>query len=193
MAVTQKEIARRAGVSCATVSRVIRNPAAVRHQLTSQVYAAMRELGVEIKGGELAEEARNNILVVVSDFTYSLYGEFVAGIAGIAAEKGINLVLCNSGGDLSIERASVHNACRGGYAGIIFITAEDTTEYREMVSQATIPVVFLNRKIEGLDYDSVLLAHFETARIAVRHLLEQGHRKIAMLSTDTDSTNTRAE
>lgn len=193
MAVTQKEIARRAGVSCATVSRVIRDPSLVRRQLAQQVWTAMRELGVEPRDGELAEHKRNDLLVVVNDFTYSLYGGFIAGIARTAAEKGLNLVLCNSEGDLSVERASVNNACRSGYAGVIFVTAEDTTEYREMVAGITIPVVFLNRKIEGLDYDSVLLAHFETARVAVRHLLEQGHRRIAMLSTDTDSTNTRAE
>ena len=74
MAVTQKEIARRAGVSCATVSRVIRDPSLVRRQLAQQVWTAMRELGVEPRDGELAEHKRNDLLVVVNDFTYSLYG-----------------------------------------------------------------------------------------------------------------------
>ncbi|MBS6865714.1 MAG: LacI family DNA-binding transcriptional regulator [Oscillospiraceae bacterium] len=193
MSITQKQIAQKAGVSCATVSRVLRSPSSVRRQLSSQVYAAMRELGVKAQSGELLEETRNDILVVVNDFTYSLYGEFITGISNIAAEKGMSITLCNSCGNLSVERNAVNNACRGGYVGIIFVTAEDTTEYREMVAQATIPIVFLNRKIEGLDYDSVLLSHFETARIAVRRLLEEGHQKIAMLSTDIDSTNTRAE
>ena len=47
MAITQKEIAARAGVSCATVSRVIREPQAVRPHLANRVLAAMRELGLE--------------------------------------------------------------------------------------------------------------------------------------------------
>ena len=191
--VTQKEIATQAGVSCATVSRVIRNPQAVRPRLANKVLTVMREMGLEIKGSDLMPEQCINILVVVNDFTYSLYGDFISGISEMTNEKGLNLVLCNSQGDFSVEKKAVSDACRGGYIGIIFVTAEDTLEYREMLSQISIPIVFLNRKIEGLDYDSVLLSHFETARIAIRHLQDMGHRKIAMLSTDSESTNTRAE
>ena len=193
MAITQKEIAARAGVSCATVSRVVRNPQAVRPHLANQVLAVMREMGLEIKGTDLVPEQCIHILVVVNDFTYSLYGGFISGIAEMTNEKGLNLVLCNSQGDISVEKDAVSAACRGGYIGIIFVTAEDTPEYREMLGHISIPIVFLNRKIEGLDYDSVLLSHFETARIATRHLQDMGHRKIAMLSTDSESTNTRAE
>jgi len=193
MPITQKEIAARAGVSCATVSRVIHDPKAVRPPLANKVLAVMRELGLEIKGTDLVPEQCINILVVVNDFTYSLYGGFIAGISELTNERGLNLVLCNSQGDLAIERNAVSAACRGGYIGIIFVTVEDTPQYREMLGHISIPIVFLNRKIEGLDYDSVLLSHFETARVAIGHLQDMGCQKIAMLSTDSESTNTRAE
>lgn len=193
MAITQKEIAARAGVSCATVSRVIREPQAVRPHLANRVLAAMRELGLEIKGTELVPERSIHILVVVNDLTYSLYGGFIAGISEATNERGLSLVLCNSQGDLEVEKNAVSTACRGGYIGIIFVTAEDTADYRELLRHISIPIVFLNRKIEGLDHDSVLLSHFETARIATRYLHDMGHRRIAMLSTDSESTNTRAE
>ena len=170
MAITQKEIAARAGVSCATVSRVIREPQAVRPHLANRVLAAMRELGLEIKGTELVPERSIHILVVVNDLTYSLYGGFIAGISEATNERGLSLVLCNSQGDLEVEKNAVSTSCRGGYIGIIFVTAEDTADYRELLRHISIPIVFLNRKIEGLDHDSVLLSHFETARIATRYL-----------------------
>ena len=192
--VHQKDIAERAGVSYATVSRVLRSPEKVRPQLTELVHQAMRELGLEVEGGELREARRAyNVLVIVNDLAYSLYSSFLTGIAQNCNERGLSMVICNSGGDIAVEKKAIDTAVRGSYVGVIFMTAEDTQPYRDMIREITIPVVFLNRKIDGMDYDSVLLAHFETAQQAIRSLLKAGHRRIAMLSPDKDTTNVRAE
>ena len=194
MSLTQKEIAARAGVSCATVSRVLNAPEKVRPQLANLVYKTMQEMGFEISGSEIRQvQQAYNVLVVVSDMSYSLYSSFLVGISQMCNAHGLNLVVCNSGRDLFVEQRAIDMACRGGYVGIIFVTAENTQPYRDMVRQIRIPVVFLNRKIEGTEHDSVLLSHFETACLAVRRLLEAGHRHIAMLSTTEESINTRSE
>lgn len=194
MQLSQKEIAARAGVSCATVSRVLNAPEKVRPQLANQVYKTMQEMGVEINGSEIRQvQQAHNVLVVVSDMAYSLYSSFLVGISQKCNAQGLDMVVCNSARDLSIEQRAIDTACRGGYVGIIFVTAENTQQYRDMVRQIRIPVVFLNRKIEGTDHDSVLLSHFETACLAVHRLLERGHRHIAMLSTTEESINTRSE
>lgn len=62
-----------------------------------------------------------------------------------------------------------------------------------MLSEISIPVVMLNRKIDGINYDSVQLAHFDSAQTAVRYLQKMGHQRIALLTTKTESTNTRDE
>ena len=194
MSLTQKEIAARAGVSCATVSRVMNSPEKVRPKLANLVYKTMQEMGLEIDGTEIRQvQQAYNVLAVVSDMSYSLYSSFLVGISQMCNEHGLNMVVCNSGRDLSIEQRAIDMACRGGYVGIIFVTAENTQPYRDMVRQIRIPVVFLNRKIEGTEHDSVLLSHFETACLAVRRLLETGHRHIGMLSTTEESINTRSE
>ncbi len=59
-----------------------------------------------------------------------------------------------------------------------------------MMNEISIPVVMLNRKIDGLNYDSVQLAHFDSAQVAVGKLEKMGHRRIALLTTDIESTNT---
>ena len=193
MQVTQKEIAEYAGVSRATVSRVFNNPELVKSHLVNKVYKAMRELGVEINGSEISEEKRNSVLVVVNDFTYSLFASLISGVAEALNREHLTMVLCNSGGDVSVEKEYVMMACREGYVGIIFVTALDTPEYRNMLSEISIPVVMLNRKIDGINYDSVQLAHFDSAQTAVRYLQKMGHQRIALLTTKTESTNTRDE
>lgn len=193
MQVTQKEIAKYAGVSCATVSRVFNNPEIVKPYLVNKVYKAMRELGVELNGSEISEEKRNSVLVVVNDFNYSLFGSLTAGVAEALNHNHLTMVLCNSGGDVSVEKEYVMMACREGYVGIIFVTALDTPEYRKMLSEIPIPVVMLNRKIDGINHDSVQLGHFDSAQTAVRYLQKMGHQRIALLTTDVETTNTRDE
>ncbi len=194
MSVSQKDIAARAGVSCATVSRIMNDPEKVRPQLAKKVYQAMQEMGFELDGTILRQgQQERNVLVLVSDLSYSLFSRFLAGISQACNRLHLNMVVCSSGHSLETEKEAVLNASRCGYLGIIFITAEDTQPYRDMIRQIQLPVVFLNRKIEGMDRDSVLLSHFETAQAAVRFLLHRGHHRIAMLSVDQESTNTRAE
>lgn len=190
---TQKEIAKRAGVSCATVSRIMNNPELVKPYLANKVYRTMRELGIEICGNTLSEEKRNNVLVVVDDFSYSLFALLISGVSQALNNSHLSMVLCNSGGNIETEREYITIACREGYVGIIFVTAIDTPEYRKMMSEISIPVVMLNRKIDGLNYDSVQLAHFDTAQIAVHYLQKAGHSRIALLLTTSESTNTRDE
>ncbi len=193
MQVTQKEIAKYAGVSCATVSRVFNNPEIVKPHLANQVYKAMRELGVELNGSEISEEKRNSVLVVVDDFTYSLFASLISGVAEALNHSHLTMVLCSSNGDIDVEKEYIMMACREGYVGIIFVTALDSPEYRKMLSEIPIPVVMLNRKIDGINYDSVQLAHFDSAQTAVHYLQKMGHQRIALLSTDIESTNTRDE
>ena len=193
MQVTQKEIAKYAGVSCATVSRVFNSPEIVKPHLVNKVYKAMHDLGVELNGTEISEEKRNSVLVVVNDFTYSLFGSLISGVSEALNESHLSMVLCNCGENIDIEREYVMMACREGYVGIIFVTALDTPEYRKMLSEISIPVVMLNRKIDGFSYDSVQLAHFDSAQTAVRYLQKMGHQRIAFLITDVESTNTRDE
>ena len=193
MSITQKEIAEYAGVSCATVSRIMNNPELVKPYLANKVYKAMHELGVEVNGASLSEEKRNSVLVVVDDFMYSLFASLISGVSKSLNENHLSMVLCNSGGNIETEREYITMACREGYVGIIFVTALDTPEYRKMMNNISIPVVMLNRKIDGLNYDSVQLAHFDCAQTAVRYLYKMGHKRIAFLTTEAESTNTRDE
>lgn len=193
MQITQKEIAKYAGVSCATVSRIMNSPELVKPYLANKVYKAMHELGVEVDGASLSEEKRSSVLVVVSDFSYSLYASLISGVSKALNENHLSMVLCSSDGNIEIEHEYVMMACREGYVGIIFVTALDTPEYLKMMDNISIPVVMLNRKIDGLNYDSVQLAHFDCAQTAVHYLHKMGHNRIALLTTDIESTNTRDE
>lgn len=193
MSVTQKDIAELAGVSYATVSRVINSPDSVKPRLAAKVYRAMHELGVEVENSGVTEQKRNSVLVVVDDFTYSLFSLLISGVSEALNEANLSMVLCNSKGEISVEKKYIENACREGYVGIIFVTANDTDEYHKMLEDISIPVVMLNRRLDSLNYDSVQLSHFDTAITAVHTLQKMGHRRIAFLTTEAESTNTRAE
>ena len=107
MQITQKEIAKYAGVSCATVSRIMNSPELVKPYLANKVYKAMHELGVEVDGASLSEEKRNSVLVVVSDFSYSLYASLISGVSKALNENHLSMVLCSSDGNIEIEHEYV--------------------------------------------------------------------------------------
>ncbi len=179
------EVAKRAGVSIATVSNVIRGTKRVSPALQQRVEAAIRELDYypnEIARSLKVKQTRM-LGIVVPDITNPFFPEIVRGAEDIAFERGYFLVTANTDEQIGRERRIV-GALRSYRADGILLAStpgNDVTHIQQVIA-AGLPVVCLDRPVSGVQADAVLLDNVRGSRECVRHLIQMGHRRIALIT-----------
>ncbi len=181
---TMVDVARHAGVSLKTVSRVINNAPHVQQALVDRVLSSADELG--FRRNRLASTLRSGQLTAtIGLLIEEIANPFYATIAGVAADVARShdtlLITASSEEDPDRESQLLHDLCSRRVDGLLVVPAgQDQTFLRAEVDMG-IPVVFLDRPAGGLVADTVLLNNSGGARSAVRLLLEEGHRRIGIL------------
>ncbi|RXZ82619.1 LacI family transcriptional regulator [Paenibacillaceae bacterium] len=182
---TIKEVAKAAGVSIATVSRVINGKDRVKTSTRLRVEEAISKLNYQpdlIARTMIIKETKTIGLVVPQ-----LSNEYWAILSEVIQEelwlKGYTLILCSTDRRIDHEIAFIEMFMERKVDGIIFGSAsmvKDTTEkYFEQVRQSGIPIVALDQRISGMDM--VIGDHLQGAADAVEHLISLGHQEIAYL------------
>ncbi len=191
--VTIKDVARRAGVSIATVSHVINGTRKVSSKTASRVWQAVEELGYQPNGiaQSLRTRTTHAIGVVVSDITNPFFATLVRGAEDAALEVGYSLVVCNSDEDPEKEEMYIRLLWKRRMDGLLIAPARDGTSpaLQELVRNK-IPFVFIDRKAKGIEADVVLSDNVGGAYLATRHLIEKGHRRIGIILGIPGSTTT---
>ncbi len=183
-----KLIARKAGVSTATVSRVMHQSDKVRPETCRKVEAAMQEL--QITPDELVRAKRTNscvIGIVVPDITNIFFSQIISGIEEVASQNGISLFICNTreSDNQEIHYLRLLNDAQVG--GVIITPTSDdddsvNNEYLNLLGNMKIPIVLVDRDVKYSNYDGVFIDNERGAFEATRLLLQNGHRKIAIIS-----------
>jgi LacI family transcriptional regulator len=179
------EVAKRAGVSIATVSNVIRGTKRVSLALQQRVEAAIRELDYypnEIARSLKVKQTRM-LGIVVPDITNPFFPEIVRGAEDIAFERGYFLVTANTDEQIGRERRIVAALRSYRADGILLASApgNDVSHIRQIIASG-LPVVCLDRPVSGVKTDAVLLDNVRGSRECVRHLIQMGHRRIALIT-----------
>ncbi len=187
-AATITDVARRAGVSPATVSRFLSGQN-IRH--AEVVWRAIEELGYAPNrlARSLKSGRTRNIGVVVPDITNPFFGAVVKGIESSSSDQAYNLLLCNT--DENAERQDhLLKTLVGAVDALILTPAIESPDAPEaLMHHRRVPVVLLDREFgDGEHYDSVLVDNVGGARQATRYLTDLGHRKVAVISGPLDST-----
>lgn len=187
-AATITDVASRAGVSPATVSRFLSGQN-IRH--AEVVWRAVEELGYapnrlarSLKSGQT-----RNIGVVVPDITNPFFGAVVKGIEASTSDQAYNLLLCNT--DENAERQNhLLRTLVGAVDALILSPAIESPQAPEALSHhQRVPVVLLDREFgDGERYDSVLVDNVGGAQQAARYLTDLGHVGVAVISGPLDST-----
>jgi LacI family transcriptional regulator len=192
--VTIADVARRAGVSQMTVSRVINSSAAVRPDKRGRVERAIEELGYvpnRLARG-LSARRLGVIAVLVPDLTNPFFTEIVHKIEDVANEQGLTVVLGNS--DERPEREAdflrTVSALRVDGA-IIGATGDGAVSSVRRLQNAGIPVVALDRRVGKLDIDIVLGAASEPAQLLTQHLIQHGHKRIGRIGGPATASTSR--
>lgn len=185
---TVREVAELAGVGMITVSRVINNQPSVRPATRKRVLAAVAELGYRRNEAArmLMGHRATMIGLIVPDLSDAFFAAHAQTIQHVARTFGYMTLVAASerNSELEIEQAQ-HMASRN-LAGIILVTSTQGGDKRLQQLQASgLPIVALDRPIDGLQTDAVLTEDLQGAMAGVQHLIEHGHKRIACVGYDT--------
>ncbi len=180
---TIKHVAERAGVSTATVSRVLAGGDGVSGELGERVREAMRSL--DYRPNRIARNLRvrttRTIGVVIPNIENPFFTSVVRGIESVLQAADHTLLLGNADEDPGQEQRYLETLRDEGVAGIIFVPVAEAVETYRRHLDAGIPFVALDRSPDGLGVDLVTVANASGARAAVRHLIDLGHRRVALI------------
>jgi DNA-binding LacI/PurR family transcriptional regulator len=188
-----KEIARMAGVSLGTVSHVLNGSAPVREPLRQRVEEAVQSLGYQPSAlaRGLRRDRTNMIGMVIPDVTNPFFPAVVRGAEDTAFTNGYRLVLCNTDNDHAKELAHLNELRTYLPSGLIVIPSDfsDLTRQAESYYQSGAAVVCVDRLPRRWQGDSVTAANEQGAFAATRHLIDLGHRHIAIITGPRHLTN----
>lgn len=178
------DVARAAGVSSATVSRVLNGAATVDPQLAERVRAAAAESGyVPNPNGRALRRQRTDVwAAIVSDLQNPFFTSLVAAVERVAVQSGFSVMLCNTDEQMERERGYLSTAIAQRMAGVVVsVTSEQTSDLSALLN-AGVPTVVVDRRVHDFTGDTILLDNVRAGRMAVQHLLELGHRDIVCLA-----------
>ena len=191
--VTIKDVAHRAGVSSATVSRVLSGKPHVRPEISERVMQAAKELNYRPSRVARSLRAQKSTIIglLISDIMNPFFTSLVRAVEDIASQQGYAVFLCNSDESVEKEAEYIHIMQSENVAGLLITpTKEWDCPCRIMLDQ-DIPVVTLDRTVLDLEVDSVVVDNLGGAEKAVSHLIRQGHERIAAVVATSDKTTGR--
>lgn len=179
---TIKDVARAAGVSVATVSRVYNGSARVRDDTRDLVRQVASDLGYSPNGAarSLITSRSHTIGVLLPDLYGEFFSEVIRGI-DLAAQRGKYHLLLSSARHDGPELEAALRSMRGRVDGLIVMSPElDAGAARRSLPE-NFPVLLLNTPPSDAGFGSMAVQNFEGARTMVSHLARLGHRRIAFI------------
>lgn len=183
---TMKDIARKFGISVATVSRALKDSPRISEQRRREIQQYAREHNFYPNAiGEALRHSRvmpqRVIGVIVPEFTHYYFSSILTGIEEAAAVRGYRIMVALSGEQYEREAHICENFLRYKVCGVIVSQAKDTKNYDhyERLIDAGIPIVFYDRICTGVNANRVVVDDYMGAFKAVTHLIETGCKRIA--------------
>lgn len=188
-----REVAKLAGVSPATVSRVMNGTANVDSEKKDRVLRVISETGFvpnEV-ARSLYKKSAKAIGLLIPSITNPYFTQLSSVIEKTADAYGYRLILCNTGGKLEKEKESLQMLRSMNADGIIFVTSNE--EIQPFIKECKIPVVLIDRLLNKKDYGQyVHCDHLEGGRIAMEYLLECGCKNIVCVKGPQEVSSAKA-
>jgi LacI family transcriptional regulator len=182
--VTIYDVAREAGVSMATVSRVVNNNPNVKPQTRKKVFEAIERLGYRpnaVARG-LASKKTTTVGVVIPDISNAIFAEVARGIEDIANMYRYNIILCNADKKKDKEISVINTLLEKQVDGLLFMGGTVTQEHLDAFKTSSVPIVLCATTDNNNAMPAVDIDHEKAAFDAVDLLISNGHRKIGMIS-----------
>ncbi len=187
MAATIKDIAKHTGLGLATISSYI-NGGKVREENKKKIEAAIEELNFEVN--EVARGLKTNktktVGVVIPELNNIFCAEIITGMEDILRNHGYATIICDCRTNKTLEKDAIDFLYRKRVDGIINMPVNTDGSHLESFQKTKKPIVLLDRKINALQCDCVLVDNLTAAKNAVQMLINHGHTKIGMIGGPED-------
>lgn len=180
-----KEVARRAGVSIATVSRVINSTTPVSEGVKKRVEDIINETGY--RPNSLAKELQNHktntigVIISVAVLDINSLGSTINAITDVLKGKGYSIMLANSRFDANEELDYFKVFQEKRVDGILYFAVNFTEEHYNLLKKYPIPIVMIGQENKYLDFPCILHDNFHASKHVTEYLIQMGHKKISYI------------
>ncbi|CAN5795891.1 LacI family DNA-binding transcriptional regulator [soil metagenome] len=184
MRATIRDVAARADVSTATVSRAMRSEAGVDPATRDRVLAAARDLRYRPSGvaRSLKLRATRTLGLIITDIENPYFPQVVRAVEDAARERGYSVLLADGRRDLSREVESLEILSERRVDGILVASSALTAHHRRWLAESPCPVVILNGESPLPDVPAVLSDNVAGGRLQAEHVLSLGHRHLCYIA-----------
>ncbi len=190
---TIRDVATEAGVSIATVSKVLNDPNYGSPEARRKVLSAVRKLGYRANNiaRSMVVGRTNVIALVIPDVRNQFFTSVARGVEDVANRYDYRVMVCNTDEDPVRQQKYIDVFQSKIVDGFIIAVASDEDRSLERVDRGTLPFVLIDRACEGVPADAVVVDNRGGAYKAVAHLLVLGHRRIAIITGKSDTLTGR--
>lgn len=186
MPYTLKDIADKTGVSVSTVSRVLHDNSKkykISEKTQEKVKQAAKGFGYRVNAlaRGLRLQKTFEIGVIVPDISNPFFSAVIKSLAEELRKKGYNIIVYDSDEDITIERSAVKSLLEKHVDGLIIASVGQDFSHIQKIQATEIPFVIVDRCFDELDTDSVSVDNVKGSLLAVNHLIEAGHIRIAFI------------
>jgi LacI family transcriptional regulator len=180
---TLVDVAREAGVSLKTASRVLNNSQDVREEKAIKVREVMARLGYQANALARGLKAQRSAAIgmIVPNLSDPFTANSVHGVQEMAREKGYAVILASSGGYAEIERSEIQSLVGRQIDGLVIAPADSRYDSVSDVIPAGVHVVAFDQLLRNVDVDSVTVTNRRSTREATEHLLQHGARRVVAI------------
>ncbi len=193
MAITVKDVAKLAGVSTATVSRVINDDPRISPGTKARVLESIKELDYKINN--IARSLKTNktytIGFICPELANNFYMSVAKGVEDELRKQGYNVIVCNSNESVEEEKQRFELLVEKCVDGIILIPTSDDGVHLNRLTGQNIPVVLVDRLVDGFTADAVLVDNINGCYSAIEYLINNGNRRIGFIGGDMRLTSAR--
>ncbi|REL28287.1 LacI family DNA-binding transcriptional regulator [Thalassotalea euphylliae] len=185
---TIKDVAKEAGVSIATVSRVINNVGKVGEKTRSNVIAIMNKLGYtpDANARALKTQKSSTIGVVIPDISDPFFSSLANGVEEVASSKNMQMLLSTGKMSAESELKAINLLVEQRCDAIVLHSKFLSDDVLVSLSDKIPGLIFIDRFIDEVSDKCIWLDNFEGGKIAARHLLALEHKNVAFINSNYD-------
>ena len=177
------DIAKELNLAVSTVSRALSNHSRISEATRKRVWKLAEQLNYQPNhlAAALRKGRSNTLGVIVPHIDGHFFALVMKGVEAVANKAGYNVMLCQSNEDYVHEQKNIETLINAQVDGILVSLARTTRDFKhfDKVRKRDIPLVFFDRILEGVDVSAVVLDDYQGGYQSVKHLLDQGCRRIA--------------
>lgn len=181
---TLKDIAQATGFSINTVSRALKDSAAISKATRERIRTVAAELGYVVNASATAMRLgfTKTIAVIVGDIVNPHFAIMIKEIESVARANQYGMIVLNTDEDPERENEAVELALGKGVDGIIISPVQKSQDSVLRIAAAQVPFVLIGRYFEGFHTNAVVCDDIQGGQLATEHLLSLGHRKICFIN-----------